>query len=423
MKNYYLILSCAVLSTFNLTAQKSIIKNITVIPTHINQSFENKDVVIENGKILAIRDHLEKDTTVYDKVIDGTGKFVIPGMVDAHAHFPEKDMIETYFLMNLANGVTTLRSMRGENWHLELDRTAELTPNLILSSVPIRRSDSLSVAEVDEMVQECKNDGFDFIKILSIASAEHFDALVESCKKHQIKVAGHCANPIDYELALKSQVYESIEHLHGYAWLREFEKMLSTLDIGISNNVAITPTTDWYYYSPATIDELKKRDGLQYVSKNMKKQWKEDIAAKVDTMTKEQVDLFSAQRKNSYDYRNRLTGFAYKQGANLLVGPDLEGYYGVPGFGYVEELKHFVRSGLSNFDVLKAATYNMSIARNTQIQNGTLKTGAEANMVILTKNPLEAIENVTTPEYVVLRGVIFTRAELIEILDKLPMYE
>ena len=85
-----------------------------------------------------------------------------------------------------------------------------------------------------------------------------------------IKVAGHCVKPIDYELALKSQVYESIEHLHGYTWLREFEKMLSTLDEGIINNVAITPTTDWYYYSPSTSDEFKFRSGLKYVSKVLK---------------------------------------------------------------------------------------------------------------------------------------------------------
>ena len=423
MKNYYLFFCCTVFLALSLSAQKSIIKNITVVPTHINQSFEKKDVVIKDGKILAIRDHLIEDTASYDKVIDGTGKYVMPGMVDAHAHFPEKEMIETYFLMNLANGVTTLRSMRGEEWHLELDRKAELTPNLILSSVPLRRSDSLSVDAVDGMVRENKEAGFDFIKILSIASAEHFDALVASCKKYNVKVAGHCSRPVDYEVALKSNVYESIEHLHGYAWMREFEKILSTLDIGIENSVAITPTTDWYYFSPENLKELKARSGFEHVSKNKIKQWEQDIATELDTMSQEQLDNYSEKRKRNYDYRNRLTGFAYKQGATLLVGPDLEGYYGVPGFGYVEELKHFERSGLSNFDILKAATYNMSIARNTTTKNGTIKTGMEANLVILTENPLENIENVTSTEYVVLRGEIFTREELIKALKKLLKYE
>ena len=136
--------------------------------------------------------------------------------------------------------------------------------------MPLRSSDSLPIEVVDAMVKETKAAGFDFIKILSISTAEHFAALVESCEKYHFKVAGHCVKPIDYELALKSQVYESIEHLHGYAWLIGFEKMLSTLDEGIINNVAITPATDWCYYSPSTSDELKFRSGLKYVSKVLK---------------------------------------------------------------------------------------------------------------------------------------------------------
>lgn len=140
-------------------------------------------------------------------------------------------------------------------------------------------------------------------------------------------------------------------------------------------------------------------------------------------MSQEQIKTYSDKRKMNYDYRNRLTGFAYKQGANLLVGPDLEGFYGVPGFGYVEELKHFVKSGLSNHDILKAATYNMSIARVTEVDEGTIKTGAKANLVVLNKNPLEDIENVTSTEYVVLRGNVFSRSELMEVLKALPLYQ
>jgi len=120
MKFYFLILTSVFLLTSSLAAQNSIIKNTTVIPTHINQSFDNKDILIQNRRVLAIRDHLEKDTTVYDKVIDGTGKFLILRMVEAHAYFLEKGMIQTYFLMNLVNGVTTLRSMISQEGHLEL---------------------------------------------------------------------------------------------------------------------------------------------------------------------------------------------------------------------------------------------------------------------------------------------------------------
>ena len=100
MKSFSLFVTTLLLLNLGVTAQKTIIRNTTVIPTHISQYFENKDIVIENGTILTIRDYLQNDTAAYDQVVDGQGKFVIPGMVDAHAHFPEKDMVETYFLMN-----------------------------------------------------------------------------------------------------------------------------------------------------------------------------------------------------------------------------------------------------------------------------------------------------------------------------------
>ena len=80
-------------------------------------------------------------------------------------------------------------------------------------------------------------------------------------------------------------------------------------------------------------------------------------------------------------------------------------------------------SGLSNHDILKAATYNMSIARVTEVDEGTIKTGAKANLVVLNKNPLEDIENVTSTEYVVLRGNVFSRSELMEVLKALPLYQ
>ncbi len=100
-----------------------LIEDVTVIPLHINQVWKNKDVVIREGKIQNIRNHIETDTTKYEfGRVDGKGKYLIPAFADAHSHLPEKENIHRYFLMNLLNGVTTLRSMRGESWHLEIKK-------------------------------------------------------------------------------------------------------------------------------------------------------------------------------------------------------------------------------------------------------------------------------------------------------------
>jgi len=403
------------------TEEKLLIENITVIPTHINQSFPNKDVVIHEGKIELIRDHLEKDTVVYSQgKVDGTDKFLIPSLVDAHAHFPEQENIETYFLMNLMNGVSTLRSMRGEEWHLTIDQDAKFTPNLLLASPAFRRNDSISNEERDAKMAKYKKDGYDFVKILSLPDVASFSALVESSKKHDIMLAGHCSKPIDFSDAISSGRYESIEHLHGIAYLRDFEDIKNAIDVSILEDIYYCPTTDWYVFSPKELDGLRKRKGQQFISEKKKKEWEESISSKFDKLTAEEIENVNKRRQLNYDYRIRLMRFLYKQGLPMLAGADLTGVYGVPGFGYINELKHFEKAGLSLPDILKTACYNTAEMRGEELEWGTIRTGSNADLVILNKNPLKSLENLRTVDAIVLRGSYLTKEALEAELKKKP---
>ena len=94
-----LSITILLLTVFQVFSQnkKLLIKNVNVIPLHINQELNNKDVIIEDGIIREIREQIENDTIKYDLgAIDGSGKYLIPAFSDAHSHLPKKENLKSY---------------------------------------------------------------------------------------------------------------------------------------------------------------------------------------------------------------------------------------------------------------------------------------------------------------------------------------
>lgn len=177
------------------------------------------DVFILNGNITDITKH--KKDEIYDSIpilIDGTDKYLIPAFVDAHAHLPDSTFWGTYKWMQILNGVTTFRSMRGELWHIELreeEMANKIHPKLYLGSPPISRTDSIDGNETDSLFNRYKKLGFDFIKILSVKDKSTFDNFVQSSKYNEISLAGHCPSNIGIFNVAESSTFHGVEHLGG----------------------------------------------------------------------------------------------------------------------------------------------------------------------------------------------------------------
>src|SRR5437763_1795537 len=111
---------------------------VNVITAEKNAPLEkNKDVFISKDKIVRISNASKTTPENCLHVIDGTGKYLMPGLTDMHVHLPS-DHIEKFMLLNLAAGVTTIRSMRGKMSHIEPKRKISqgemLAPDLIIAS-------------------------------------------------------------------------------------------------------------------------------------------------------------------------------------------------------------------------------------------------------------------------------------------------
>ena len=393
--------------------KKLLIENVTVIPLHINKQLDNKDVIIENGKIIKIRKHIEKDSVSYDLgIINGDGKYLVPTFTDAHSHLPEKENLETFFLMNLVNGVTNLRSMRGEMWHLEINKNAAFTPKLILSSPPISRRDSMTEESAKKLISDYKESGFDFIKILSVKDENTFDYIVSSAKSNNIHLAGHCPSNIGIFKVCESNIFQSIEHLGGFFQLESIKEINSAIDQSVTNNLYHSPTLDWYFTGQVPEEELRQRKGAEYISKEVIKGWEDKIVSHYEKTNEKDRVKEREESKSEFQTRLDYLEYIYKQGGKLLLSPDASGIYSIPGFGVHTEMKHFSNAGISNFDILKATCYNLSEMLNTENEWGTIKVGTNSDLVLLNANPLDNIENTNDINGIVFNGEFYSKSDL-----------
>ena len=409
-----------------LKAQNLIITNVNLIPVEGGETIlKNQTVIIKGGKISDIIPFKQKQAkTKQTTIIDGTGKYLIPGLADMHVHFPnEKEMpLQQFFKLNLAAGVTTLRSMRGESRHLTLrdsiTKKLILAPDLYISiSLP---SDSTVVAkDLKAFIIKSKTEGWDFIKYLSGLTPALFDSAALYCKQNNVKLAGHVFNQ-DLQIAIKNN-QASVEHYQSI--LKEYRKdslhFNNVLQQLKEKNIFVCPTLSFYYIWGMQFneDELITRSGMNYVSIEMSHKWQKeyrDYSDKYKTPARaaEGGKIIYRTNQNLNEFGKLLKQMNDAQ-VKLLLSPD-ESAFNAPGFAMVEEMKLYKKAGLSNYDIFKIVTYNAACFFDKQNEWGSITKNKKANLVLLDKNPLENIENVKTVNTIILNGQVLKPEALLK---------
>ena len=407
-----------------LFAQPSIlVKNVSLVTMTSNETLKDYDLLIENGKIKKIGKRIASSPKYL--IIDGQGKFLMPGLSDMHTHIPnykDNQMPVNHFLMlYLASGVTTIRSMRGDVDHLILrdsvNKGLVLSPHLVLSAPPFSSRNTITDS-IPSLVKRYKSNKFDFIKVLSVGSELQYNRITDKAKASSLKVTGHL--PLgNLGLAINKGQY-SIEHLQGYTNLfetnqtenlRKYVKL--TFDSGIYN----CPTMDWYFIGSLhyNLVDLKKREGMEYVPTAVKQKWQESYTNYTNTVKRDEFKKDSLHLIAIEEVIKML-----KHGnCKILLSPDASGPFQVPGFGMKEEMLLFKKFGFSNYDILRAATYTAAEYFGDAKTKGLIKEGYIADLILLNANPLESIENFSQREGIFLNGRWFSQTYLINELKKI----
>jgi dihydroorotase-like cyclic amidohydrolase len=414
MKKLFTLALCVVAQF--ISAQNLVITNVNVIPIEGGETIlKNQMVIIKEGKITDITP-FKKEQTKQTPVIDGTGKYLIPGLADMHVHFPdEKEMpLQQFFKLNLAAGVTTLRSMRGEPRHLTLrdsiNKKLILAPDLYIS-ISLPSDSTVTASDLKNFVIKSKAEGWDFIKYLSGLTPALFDSAALYCKQNNIKLAGHVFNQ-DLQIAIKNN-QASVEHYQSI--LKEYRKdslqFNNVLQQLKDKNMFVCPTLSFYYIWGMQFneDELKARNGMNNINAETAGKWQKeynDYSSKYKTPEKiaEREKMVARVKQNLSDFGKLLKQMNDAK-VKLLLSPD-ESAFNAPGFAMLEEMKLYKKTGLSNYDILKIATYNAACFFDKQNEWGSITKNKKANLVLLDKNPLEDIENVKAVNTIILNGQV-----------------
>lgn len=404
--------------TISSKKQEIVIESVNVIPMDKESIIPNQTVVIKNGIIKEIG---EAGKVKYSKkafIINGKGKYLLPGLAEMHAHVPPiEDMnpMKKVLMLFAVNGVTTIRGMLGHPRHLELRK--EINKGNILSprfytSGPSFNGISVKTPEGgSEMVRNQKKAGYDFLKLHPGLTVANFEAIVKTAQEVKIPFAGHVSAKVGVWRAIDAK-YATIDHLDGFveSLVPNVERMADS-DIGLfgmfigqqadttqiprlmqalrDKNIWVVPTQAlaerWFNPNKDAI-AFSKDPEMKYMTT-------EEITAWVTAKTNLQNNpKFNATVLNQFiALRRKLIYECYKNGVGLLLGSDAPQVFDVPGFSLHHELKYLVEAGLTPYQALQTGTVNVARFYN-RTDMGVVKVGAVSDLILLNGNPLADID-------------------------------
>ncbi|NVO31828.1 amidohydrolase family protein [Hymenobacter lapidiphilus] len=375
-------------------------------------------VLIERGQIKIIGAANRVKSPAGAVRLNGRGKYLLPGLVDTHAHLPGKEgtlhPLNTYFRLQLAAGVVGLRSMRGDSSHLHwrdsLRRTAALAPRLYLGSPVFNRDQSYSARKGRAILARYQTSGYDFAKYLGGLTVPQYDSLLTDAHQLGFKVAGHApASGVGGAVAARMA---SIEHIEAFirAYQQDSVQLQQLARQMAADQIFTCPDLYWYEVNwlQYPLDYLQRLPGLAYVSSPVRQEWQQWWTTQNQQLPPAARPQFTAALR-TYGQAFRIM---HKAGVQFLISPG-DGPFVVPGYGMAQELGLLVKLGLSPYEALRAATYNAAVWLGEQDQRGTLEPGKAADLVLLDANPLENIANIGRVRGVVLNGRWVSVAQLL----------
>jgi imidazolonepropionase-like amidohydrolase len=401
--------------------------NVNVIPMDAERVLPDQNVIVENGRIVAVGPAASTAVPAGATRIEARGRYLIPGLAEMHGHLPfqEGDLATNTLFLYVAAGVTTVRGMQGHPGQLELRRQVDagelVGPRLWLAG-PMLHGNSVPDPQTGErLVREQHAAGFDLLKIHEGLSPETYAAIMRTARELGMQAGGHVPDPVGIDAAIEAG-QTTIDHLDNYidglqppnspalaASGAERARLLPlhadpgriplyvqrTRDAG----VAVVPTMPLWEVLLGSIplETVQSYPELRYMPRNMVESWVMSHRQRLEA-----VDQESAQRHA--DLRRDLLRAMNEGGVTILLGSDAPQQFSVPGFSIHNEMEHMVAAGMSPFDVLRSGTVNVARHFGTDDVAGTIAVGRHADLVLLEANPLENIADARRVAGVMLAG-------------------
>jgi imidazolonepropionase-like amidohydrolase len=390
----------------------------------------DQTVLIHDGHIARVGPSNVVPVPAGIPVEDCTGRFLVPGLADLHVHLAWEP--ESWLPLYLINGVTTVLNMSGSPSLLvlrEAVRRGEVVGPTLYTTGPFTNQPEIMTAdEAERAVVAQKAAGYDAVKLHGDLTDEAFVRLVAAARKHDIGVTGHAPRNLGFDAVFKAGMH-SIAHA---------EEMLYTQfgSNGRQDYAAIAPFAKragdhglWLSPTLATYAALVRQWGMPEVARReiAASPWKPYLHPEIlsawdlgNSWTVRKPDPVGME--NNLAFQRVLVKSLSDAGVRLIVGTDSPLPLLVPGSSLHEELAQLRAIGLSNWDVLAAATRSAGAFAQDILgekeQFGVIAEGARADVVVVRGNPVDDLATLATPLGVMTRGRWHTHAALTSRLEE-----
>ena len=388
-------------------------------------------VIVDNGRIVSVGTRASSRIPRGATVFDASGKTLLPGLWDMHAHFEQVEWGAIY----LAAGVTTARDVGNELEFIVAVRNAlregrGLGPQLLLAGVVdgsgptalgVERVDSR--ADAERWVAEYKKAGFEQMKIYSSVKLEEVKAVSDAAHRAGMTVTGHIPNGMDIFQGVDAGMDQvnHIEYLltplppHAPPGASRDERLQALASVDVNgpeaareieflkqHNTVVDPTLalyEWLYH-PVDQPVSTFEPGVAGVAPELAQPLN---SAGVSTDA-------AAVMHRIFTNEVAMIGALHKAGVRVVAGTD----QAIPGHSLHREIELYVQAGFTPLEAIQAATSVPAQVMGLGKDVGTVEVNKRADLIVLDANPLDDIHNIRTVEFVVANGVIYPTAKLWE---------
>lgn len=377
--------------------------------------------------------------------LDVRGKFIIPGLIDAHIHLAHQLNLahmtgDEVMPMYLAAGVTSLRDVgdtvttekvitRLADAHPEYNPRVFMGSPLIDGSPAVHRDIAWELTDpetVPAFVDDMAAWGVTTLKIYVGTERPVGQRVIQEAHQRGLMVTGHLGRYSAQDAVTDG--IDCLEHIWsvfdyvipdgprpaGYRARMDFtlpkaQDLIANLK---KQHVRVDPTLTIFKNAILLTDQesVYKSADLDRVPARLMRRWEEHRANA--NLTPDTLEV----RRGEFQKYQELTGILYKAGVTILAGTDTPEPYVVPGLALLEELELLVESGLPPAAALQAGTINNAGAIKQEAHLGSIATGKVADLVILSANPLDDIRNVRATEKIIHRGTISDPEQLLKLV-------
>lgn len=442
------------------------ISRVAVVDVERGRILPDQVVLVRGNRIVSVQPAATASVPAGAELLDGTGRFLIPGLWDMHVHLHlsgRPAQVEAPLLV--AHGVTGVRIMGADRPSPDTARAPGLEQHrgiraaiasgqalgprlLALGSWAVNGPGSIpegmpgfygarTEAEGRQLARLFKARGFDFIKVYNDIPREGFLGMAAEARQLGLPFAGHEPRELS-AIELSNAGQASIEHSRIFllncfpgadslrrGLLRDLpatalrRRMVDEYNPAACAAVFRTFAQNGTYITPthgtrkmdAFADDSAYRDDprLRFIPMAQQLRWTADANGMVAG------DSSAAGRRSFMDFYRKgleLTHDAFRAGVPIMVGTDAGDTYVFPGSSVHDEMAELVMAGLTPAEALRAATLSGAEFLGLTAVHGTVQPGRFADLVLLDGNPLEDIEHTRAIRAVVFDGRVHDRASL-----------